>query len=206
MAKANAGEQLPQPLLEDWCRRRMTEAPVYLNSEQRRKVEHVCHQHAEIRGWVLHAASARSNHVHIAVTADTAPKKVRDQFKANATRVLREPPGMVAKERIWTRGGDIEILDDDESLERVVQYINEAQDKMGTWKVSGNALTAGELDQGEVSHRRLAPRRSTHAFQHRLDRLSQHIAAVAQALRFLRPKFDLVAVHDAGATHDGRHA
>ena len=75
--------------------------------------------------------SARSNHVHLAVSADDAPGKVRDQFKANATRVLRELPDPISNEKIWTRGGDVEIVNDEDNLETVVLYITEAQDRMG---------------------------------------------------------------------------
>ncbi len=112
----------------------MTETAVVLNSVQRRKVEGVCRRHAEIRGWEFHAVNARTNHVHVAVTADTEPKKVRGQFKANATRVLRQTPDAISNTKIWTRAGDIEIVDDEDSLEQVVIYINEAQDRMGQRK------------------------------------------------------------------------
>ena len=128
---ANAGEQLPQPRLEAWCRDRLSEQPVILNRSQRDKVESVCHKHARIRGWELYAVSARSNHVHLAVSADDAPGKVRDQFKANATRVLRALPDSISNEKIWTRGGDVEIVDGEDNLETVVLYITEAQDRMG---------------------------------------------------------------------------
>ncbi len=128
--KWNAGDQLPQPLLEDWCRNRMKEKPVLLNNHQRQKVKTLCERHAEIRGWVLHAVCARSNHVHLAVTADAPPKKVRDQFKANATRVLRQPSDAMTHKKIWTRGGDTEIIDGDANLERVISYVTEAQNRM----------------------------------------------------------------------------
>ena len=82
----------------------------------------------------MHAVSARSNHVHVAVTADVEPKKVRDQFKANATRVLRQEPDAITNHKTWTRGGDCEIVDGDENLERVVLYINDAQDRMDLGK------------------------------------------------------------------------
>lgn len=75
----------------------MNEPSVLLNEVQRNKVEAVCYEHAQIRGWVLHAISARSNHIHIVVTSDLAPKKVRDQFKANATRVLHQPPDPITR-------------------------------------------------------------------------------------------------------------
>lgn len=112
----------------------MTEEAVVLDRDQRQKVEEVCQRHAMIRDGELHAVSARSNHVHLAVTADAEPKKVRDQFKANATRVLREPPNAIEKDKIWTRGGDIEIVDGEDELEQVVIYITEAQDRMDRGK------------------------------------------------------------------------
>jgi len=128
--KWKAGEQRPQPLLEDWCRDQMTERPVLLSESHRACVEKVIRAHAELRGWALHAVSARSNHVHVAVTANAPPKRVRDQFKANGTRVLRERPDRIANKKVWTKGGDIEFIDSDEELEQVVLYINEAQDRM----------------------------------------------------------------------------
>ena len=97
-------------------------------------MDDVCYDHADRRGWAIHAVSARSNHVHIAVTADAAPKKVRDQFKANATRMLRQNPDPITNERVWTKGGDCEIVDTDDELERVIQYIQEAQDRMDQGK------------------------------------------------------------------------
>ena len=128
------GNQPPQPLLAAWCRNRMTETPVLLNEAQRGKVEAVCRKHAEIRGWILHAVNARSNHVHLAVTADKKPEAVRDQFKANATRVLRQEPDAVTNENVWTRGGDCEVVDGEDNLARVVEYIMEAQDRMDRGK------------------------------------------------------------------------
>jgi REP element-mobilizing transposase RayT len=132
--KWKAGEQPPQPLLEDWCRDRMKEDAVFLTTQQRKAVEDICRKHAAIRGWVLHAVNARSNHVQLAVTADEKPDKVRDQFKANATSALRKLVPPVSNSKVWTRGGDIEIVDGDEGLERVVYYITEAQDRMDRGK------------------------------------------------------------------------
>ena len=127
--KTHTGPQLSRPRLEDWCRSRMIEMPILLSGDQRRRVEAVCREHAAIRGWVLHAVSIRSNHVHIVVTADKPPELVRDQFKANATRVLREAPSTINQEKVWSRGGDIEIVDGESNFECVVQYVTEAQDR-----------------------------------------------------------------------------
>ena len=61
-------------------------------------------------------------------------KRVRDQFKANATRVLRSCTPPVKNEKIWTKRGDIQFIDSDDDLEQVVMYITEAQDRMGREK------------------------------------------------------------------------
>ena len=135
------GEQQPQPVLEDWCKGRMKEKPVLLNEQQRLAVEGVIRDHAAHRGWELHAVSVRSNHVHVAVTvvpkvsskntrvADGI-KRVRDELKANGTRVLRRLENPIQNEKVWTKVGDIQIIDTDDDLEQVVLYISEAQDRM----------------------------------------------------------------------------
>jgi REP element-mobilizing transposase RayT len=103
---------------------------VLLSNEQREAIERVIREHASIRGWNLFAVSVRSNHVHVVVRAVATPIQVRDQFKANATRVLRALPQPLANEKVWTKGGDISFIDTDEELERVILYVTEAQDRM----------------------------------------------------------------------------
>ena len=50
-------------------------------------VREICH----VRSWSLWAVAARSNHVHIVLTAPNyKPTLVREQFKAKATRDLRQ--------------------------------------------------------------------------------------------------------------------
>ena len=129
--KAGEGQRVPQPRLEEWCREQMTGAPITLNEIQRKKVEVVCREHAEHRRWDLHAVSARSNHVHLAVTADKPAESVRDQFKANATRVLKSEPSALKCDKVWTRGGDTQVVDGESALEQVMVYILEGQDRMG---------------------------------------------------------------------------
>lgn len=129
--KRHAGEQTSQPLLEKWCRGRMTGETVLLSQHQRCQVANACHSHAKVRGWVLHAINARSNHVHLVVSANNAPEIVRDEFKANATRVLRQDASALVYQRVWTRGGNCEVINGENDLEQVVQYVIEAQDRMG---------------------------------------------------------------------------
>ena len=143
--KWKKGQQQPQPELEDWCRGRMKEKAVLLSQEHRDVVEEVVRKHAAHRGWELHAVSARSNHIHVAVTVipntgnrgyriAEGVKRVRDQFKANATRVLRQGESPIRNEKVWTKGGDIQFIDTTEDLEQVVVYILDAQDRMDRGK------------------------------------------------------------------------
>ena len=129
--KRGSGSQLPRPLLERWCREQMTGDTVLLSLADRETTEDACHEHCRVRGWELLAVSARSNHVHVVVSADVDPKKVRDQLKANCTRRLRTQEKPLNCTRTWTRGGDIEILDTEEDVRLAVLYVLEAQDRMG---------------------------------------------------------------------------
>ena len=120
----------------------MSEKAVLLSIEQRAAIENVIRLHAAHRGWDLHAVSVRSNHVHIVLTvipkvgnrtfrwADGV-KRVRDELKANATRVLRQCDEPLENARVWTKGGDIQFINSDEALHNVVTYVLEAQDRKG---------------------------------------------------------------------------
>lgn len=123
------GNQLPRPLLERWCREQMIGDTVLLSPDDRRTVEDACREHCSFREWHLHAVNARTNHVHVVVSADAASAKVRDQLKANCTRRLRVQSKPLIREPTWTRGGDVEILDTEEDLEAAVLYALEAQDR-----------------------------------------------------------------------------
>jgi len=129
--KRGQGEQIPQPLLEQWCQEQMKGEAVLLQPHDRWTVEDACHEHCQFREWQLLAANARTNHVHVVVAANAAPKTVRDQLKANCTRRLRSQATPLKVERTWTRGGDCEILDTDEDIESAVLYVLEAQDNKG---------------------------------------------------------------------------
>ena len=135
--KWHKGEQLPQPLLEDWCRNQMTETAVLLDATQREIVNEVVREHCEIRGWTLHAVNCRSNHCHVVVTAvDYDGDQVRDQLKSWAKRRLKNHQGAQphadVRKHWWTRKGSVRKLFDDESLEAAIHYTIEAQDVGGS--------------------------------------------------------------------------
>lgn len=122
------------PECERRARDRMAEPPVLLTPPQRSLVEQTVTDHCRVRGWGLHAVRARTNHVHVVVTADRDPAQVRDQFKAWCSRKLSDAAGLtqwVAKNagrrRWFTEGGDVEFIDDDEYLLNAVRYVLEGQ-------------------------------------------------------------------------------
>ena len=126
------GPQPPQPLLEQWHRNRLNHDLVLLTPEQREIVEAEVGRHCDHRSWKLWVANARSNHVHVVVTAPGySGKSVRDQLKANCTRGLRERFVVFVDRPIWSVGGDWNCLDSEDDLEHAVAYAGEAQERMG---------------------------------------------------------------------------
>jgi len=68
--------------------------------------------------------------VHVVVTANSAPKTVRDQLKAWCTKNLKEDfreRGIPVRMKWWTRGGSRRFIADKESLEAVIRYVLEGQ-------------------------------------------------------------------------------
>ena len=132
--KGVSGIQAPDPKREQAARQRMVEEPVLLTPAQRGLVEKTIADHCRIRGWTLHAVHARTNHVHVVVTADREHDIVRDQFKAWCSRKLSEAAGLSAPvatkagRRHWfTEGGDHEIIGHEEYLANAIRYVQEGQ-------------------------------------------------------------------------------
>lgn len=121
------GWQLPRPLLELECKSRMTEEACILNQIQRQRCERQVEETCNFRGWQLHAVNCRSNHIHVVVSAeDTDPRKIRADLKAWCTRRLKEEFDS-ERENWWADRGSIRWIWNQESLETVIQYVNDAQ-------------------------------------------------------------------------------
>lgn len=120
--------QAPNPELEAAARKTMTEPEFYLDESHRAIVKTTIEQHCNIRGWHLHVANPRTNHVHVVVTArGYAPHVVRDQLKAWCTRKLKDAG--VVRENMWSEGGSKRSINTFEELDRVVFYASEGQDR-----------------------------------------------------------------------------
>ncbi|WP_146446080.1 transposase [Botrimarina colliarenosi] len=123
------GVQPARPQLESWCRDRLAHDAVVLRTGDRDTVEDACREHCRFRGWELLAVNARSNHVHVVIAASVSPQTVRDQLKANCTRRLRTQTEPLVVERTWSRGGDCQVLPNEEALADAVAYVLEGQDR-----------------------------------------------------------------------------
>ena len=123
-----AGHQLAKPELEEMAFNKLKSEPVLLKPHDRVTVESACRDHCQFRGWVLHAVNARSNHVHVVVSGYLKAQLIRDQLKANCTRALRLQSQPLVRERTWAKGGDCEILFNDDDLANAIDYVLNAQD------------------------------------------------------------------------------
>ena len=122
------GWKLPRPVLEREAAARMAEDACRLNAAQRGAVEAQFHETCGRRGWVLHAANCRSNHVHAVVTAtDCAPERVRADLKAWATRRLKRTDS--TRTNWWAERGSTRYVWEEAGLAEVAAYVTDAQDR-----------------------------------------------------------------------------
>jgi len=129
--KGEADIQPANPLFVEMARSEMKEAEFRLLAGHRPIVEETIRDHCCKRDWHLHAVNARSNHVHVVVTAaGYKPETVRDQFKAWCTRRLKEAG--VTRTRFWTEGGSRRWINSEDDLEAAILYVIDSQDRKGT--------------------------------------------------------------------------
>ena len=126
--KRNSGIQPASKHLADSAAAKMNETKFYLNENDREIIEVTITRHCEIRIWTLHTVNARTNHVHVVLTAPGyRPETVRDQLKAWCTRKLK--PNYATREHFWTEGASRRYLNKPEDLEAAIIYVSEAQDR-----------------------------------------------------------------------------
>lgn len=121
----------PDPALVAEDSRRLESDAMVLDVEMRETVHRSIVSVCEHRGWVLHAANVRSNHVHAVVGSTVAAEKTLADLKAWATRALREAGLAGDTQKIWTRHGSTRHLFDYGGLEKAVDYVARHQDMKG---------------------------------------------------------------------------
>jgi REP element-mobilizing transposase RayT len=120
------GIQAPDARRRERDRSRMAERPVTLDPAQREVVRATIEAHCRFRGWCLHAVNARSNHVHVVVTAPVPPEQVMNQFKAWCSRRLNECGG-TRRKHWWTYHGSTKWINDEAYLQNAIRYVLEIQ-------------------------------------------------------------------------------
>lgn len=106
-----------------------TRTPVYLDDRARQIVEETIRDHGRVKGWDLLAVNVRTNHVHVVVDCKgrVPPERAMEQFKAWATRRLREQGRVGSDQKVWTEHGSTRWINDGRSLAAAVAYVVEGQ-------------------------------------------------------------------------------
>jgi hypothetical protein len=79
------------------------------------------------RGWQLIAIHVRFDPVHVVVDLDREPDNAWRDFKAYATRRLRESGLDVYRRKRWSRSGDYVRLENRRAVQNAVRYVIEKQ-------------------------------------------------------------------------------
>ena len=108
--------------------RALQHEPVVLSTDAREAVEGSIRGVCRHRGWPLHALAARSNHVHVVVTAsDRPPELVMNSFKSWATRGLVEQGHFAQGHRVWSRHGSTIYLWTAQAVAEKIDYVVNGQ-------------------------------------------------------------------------------
>jgi REP element-mobilizing transposase RayT len=105
----------------------LTEQPYLLDVPRRQITLAALCEIAQRKGWMLHAAHVRSNHVHIVVTASAAPERVLNDVKAAASRRLNKAFPAERERARWTRHGSTRYLWTEEAVAEKVDYVLHGQ-------------------------------------------------------------------------------
>jgi REP element-mobilizing transposase RayT len=109
----------------------MTTAPLVLDLTQREAIERAIKEACSFRNWPLRAVNARSNHIHLVVSAAESPERVMNALKARCTRTLRAL-GLVDPDRqLWSRHGSTVYLWNEQQAQSACDYVVHGQDKPG---------------------------------------------------------------------------
>ena len=101
--------------------------PVALDEPHRNAVQSAVVEVCTYRKWRLLALHVRTTHVHAVVSAPVPPEKVLNDFKAYATRRLRQEHLAASDARVWSTHGSTRYLWTNAQRAEVVAYVVERQ-------------------------------------------------------------------------------
>ena len=119
----------PDPERVQEAKWQMSGRTVAFDDAARRIVHRVIEEHARFRGWHIHAMNVRTNHVHVVVSCanDISPERAMSEFKAWATRRLREAGMFSPGRRIWTHHGSTRWINHVTGIEAAIAYVLEGR-------------------------------------------------------------------------------
>ncbi len=113
------------PALERRTGRLLAEPPLLLAREDRELVLHAIVDGAEQRGWQLHCAHVRTNHVHVVIQPETSAERALAYLKARATFALKARH--VSRQRFWVKHGSTRYLWKPRSVLAAMEYVMDGQ-------------------------------------------------------------------------------
>lgn len=112
----------------DLSLRTLKSQPSALSARQRRIVDKAIRGVCSYRGWLLHAVSVRTNHVHAVVSiGPMKPDRALNAFKAYATRQMREEGCWEHSHSPWADRGSKRHLWNEQSLALAIDYVVNGQ-------------------------------------------------------------------------------
>jgi REP element-mobilizing transposase RayT len=117
----------PDPERQARERNNLGEPAYFLDAPHRRVTLDALCQIAQRKGWALHAAHVRSNHVHIVLTASGPPERAMNDVKTAASRHLNRVFPAECNRTRWTRHGSTRYLWTEEAVAEKIQYVLHGQ-------------------------------------------------------------------------------
>ena len=98
-------------------------ASIILTERQREIVNMTLTEVCAHRGYLVQAQNIRTNRAHSVVSASVKPEKIANDFKAYATRKLREAGEFGELDRIWWRGASTRYLWKPKQVAAAIYYV-----------------------------------------------------------------------------------
>jgi REP element-mobilizing transposase RayT len=105
----------------------MREPPYLLDTTRRRVTLRTILEVAAHRGWRVWACHVRATHVHVVVSGNVKPEKIMSDFKAYASRRLKEQLRELADRKRWTQHGSTRYLWTEEQIAAKIDYVLNGQ-------------------------------------------------------------------------------
>jgi len=113
----------PNVPLAERMREELVQPPLSLSGIQREIVTGAIEEVCSHRAYSLRAVNVRTTHVHVVVSKEIKPEKIVNDFKAYATRSLREAGEFGSDSKIWTRGASTRYLWKPADVSAAIDYV-----------------------------------------------------------------------------------